>query len=87
MLICSIQISQKSLLTLNARKGEVPCSLYTSSSSGFIGAFAPHSFMTTIVLLVSNDEIEEIVLIYRILAIFKAYPCDENQKVDGEVAK
>lgn len=37
--------------------------------------------MTGVVSLVSKEEIEEIVLVYKISMIFKVYPCDENQIV------
>lgn len=42
--------------------------------------------MTSVVSSASKHEVKEIVLIYRIPAIFKVYPCSENQTADEVVA-
>lgn len=65
----------------------VPISSCTSSFSGFIGPFAPHPSVTRVFSSVSKEEIEEIALVYRILDVFKGYPCNESQTTDGMVTK
>lgn len=47
----------------------------------------PRPFVTSVVSLLSKDEIEEITMVYRIPTTFKAYSCGRDQATNGLVSK
>lgn len=81
----SYSYQSEEILETQQEEGEIPISPYASLSSSLDNFFVPRPFVTSVVSLLSKDEIEEIIMVYRIPTTFKAYSCGRDQATNGLV--